>query len=156
MTIRFVKVPSPFGELTITSNGDAVTACTLDWRAPDDADVISGDDLPVLAKARADLAAYFAGALTDFDFPLAPAGTPFQIRAWREMRCIPCGQTVTYGELARKVGNPQGARAIGMACNRNPIMIIIPCHRVVGAGGNLTGYACGLPMKEALLALERR
>lgn len=101
------------------------------------------------------LKAYFAGKLRDFDLPVEPAGTPFQQRVWRELRNIPYGQTISYGELARRVGNSKASRAVGSANGDNPIPIVIPCHRVIGSSGKLTGYGGGLPIKEKLLALER-
>jgi methylated-DNA-[protein]-cysteine S-methyltransferase len=106
------------------------------------------------AAARA-LEEYFCGARRDFDdLRLAPAGTPFQLAVWRALRGIPFGRTTSYGELARRIGRPGAARAVGMANHRNPIWIIIPCHRVIGADGSLTGYGGGLPAKEWLLAHE--
>src|SRR5690606_32152543 len=101
------------------------------------------------------LDAYFRGTLRTFDLPLAPQGTPFQQTVWEALRHIPYGQTVSYGELARRVGRPAAVRAVGLANGSNPIAIVIPCHRVIGANGTLTGYGGGLPTKQALLALER-
>jgi methylated-DNA-[protein]-cysteine S-methyltransferase len=102
------------------------------------------------------LRAYFAGDLEDFDLPLAPEGTPFQQSVWKELCAIPYGETISYGELARRIGNPKASRAVGLANGSNPIPIIIPCHRVIGSNGKLTGYGGGLPIKEKLLALEKR
>ena len=102
------------------------------------------------------LRAYFAGELETFDLPLAPQGTPFQLGVWRRLCEIPYGQTISYGELARRLGNPNASRAVGLANGSNPIPIVIPCHRVIGSNGKLTGYGGGLPIKEKLLALERR
>jgi methylated-DNA-[protein]-cysteine S-methyltransferase len=110
---------------------------------------------PVLAEACAQLEAYFAGERSDFDLPLAPAGTPFDRRVWEAVAAIPHGTTATYGELAAQLGAPGAARAVGAANGRNPIAIVIPCHRVVGARGALTGYAYGVERKAALLAHER-
>jgi methylated-DNA-[protein]-cysteine S-methyltransferase len=93
--------------------------------------------------------------LRTFDFPLAPQGTPFQQQVWRALCDIPYGETTSYGELARRIGNPNAVRAVGLANGSNPIAIIIPCHRVIGSNGSLTGYGGGLPIKKALLALER-
>ncbi len=101
------------------------------------------------------LRAYFAGALRDFDGPLAPEGTAFQQRVWERLREIPYGATISYSELATQVGNPRACRAVGLANGRNPIPIVIPCHRVVGKDGTLVGYGGGLAIKEKLLALER-
>ena len=110
---------------------------------------------PVLAEACAQLHAYFAGERSSFDLPLEPAGTPFHRRVWAAVATIPHGTTATYGELAVQLGAPGAARAVGAANGRNPIAIVIPCHRVVGARGALTGYAYGVERKAALLALER-
>ena len=106
---------------------------------------------PVLAQ----LAEYFQGRRRTFDLPLAPRGTPFQLRVWAELQRIPYGRTTSYGELARRLGDPGLCRAVGAANGANPISIIIPCHRVIGADGSLTGYGGGLPIKRALLALEQ-
>jgi len=108
-----------------------------------------------MAEVVRQLRAYFAGQLRQFDLPLAPEGTPFQQRVWRELRKIPHGETMSYGELARRIGNPNGARAVGLANRANPIPIVVPCHRVIGRNGKLTGYGGGLKNKKWLLALER-
>jgi len=102
------------------------------------------------------LHAYFAGELENFDLQLAPEGTPFQLEVWHRLCVIPYGSTVSYGELASRIGNPKACRAVGLANGSNPIPIVIPCHRVIGSNGKLTGYGGGLPIKEKLLALERR
>lgn len=108
-----------------------------------------------LADAVKQLHEYFTGRRTQFDLPLAPQGTPFQREVWRQLQEIPYGETVSYKELARRVGNPKASRAVGSANGKNPIAIIIPCHRVIGASGKLTGFGGGLPTKQKLLALER-
>lgn len=113
-------------------------------------------DAAALADARAQLNAYFAGSLTDFDLPLAPSGTPFQQAVWRELLTIPYGETTSYGDIARRVADVSASRAVGAANGQNPIAIIVPCHRVVGANGTLTGYGGGLPRKKFLLDLEQR
>ena len=110
---------------------------------------------PLLTEAARQLAAYFDGARTDFDLPLRTRGTAFRERCWAALREIPYGRTVTYGEQARRIGNPGAARAVGGANHDNPIMIVIPCHRVVGADGSLTGFGGGLDMKAWLLGHER-
>jgi methylated-DNA-[protein]-cysteine S-methyltransferase len=104
--------------------------------------------------AASQLAAYFAGSLRMFHLVLAPQGTPFQLAVWGALQQIPYGETLSYGELARGLGHPQGARAVGLANGANPLPIIVPCHRVIGADGSLTGFGGGLPIKRALLALE--
>jgi methylated-DNA-[protein]-cysteine S-methyltransferase len=109
-----------------------------------------------VGEAIRQLRDYFAGRRTGFDLPLCPEGTPFQRSVWRQLQDIPYGGTISYGELARRVGNPKASRAVGAANGANPIPIVIPCHRVIGADGRLTGFGGGLPVKEALLALEAR
>jgi len=101
------------------------------------------------------LTEYFAGQRQRFELPLAPGGTPFQQRVWRELQGIPYGVTISYGQLAARIGQPTASRAVGLANGSNPLAIVIPCHRVIGANGTLTGYGGGLPIKERLLALER-
>jgi methylated-DNA-[protein]-cysteine S-methyltransferase len=108
----------------------------------------------VLRAAAEQLAAYFAGELREFTLPLRPAGTPFQMAVWRALKRVPYGETVSYGELARRLGRPGAARAVGRANALNPLPVIVPCHRVIGADGALTGYAGGLCIKRALLDLE--
>jgi methylated-DNA-[protein]-cysteine S-methyltransferase len=110
----------------------------------------------VVGDALKQLKEYFAGKRSDFDLPVAPAGTPFQQSVWRQLQGIPYGVTISYGELARRVGNPQASRAVGAANGQNPIPIVIPCHRVIGANGKLIGFGGGLPTKQTLLALEAR
>lgn len=109
---------------------------------------------PLLQEAEEQLTEYFAGVRREFDLPLAPKGTPFQQAVWAELLKIPYGETRTYGQLAAALGKPKASRAVGSACHCNPIGILIPCHRVVGANGSLTGYAGGLDVKEYLLELE--
>ena len=110
----------------------------------------------VLDQAAAQLGEYFAGERTEFDLPLEPAGTPFQRSTWLALREIPYAETINYGQLALRVGNPKASRAVGLANGRNPISIVVPCHRVIGADGSLTGYGGGLDRKRLLLDLERR
>ena len=113
-------------------------------------------ETPLLKEAEEQLNEYFAGARREFDLPLAPKGTPFQKAVWAEMCRIPYGETRTYKEIAIQIGHNQSFRAVGMANNRNPIVVVVPCHRVIGYDGKLTGYAGGLDVKEQLLELERR
>lgn len=113
-------------------------------------------DVPVLLEAKRQLEEYFAGKRQNFDLPLAPKGTPFQMAVWQALSEIPYGETTTYGALAERVDRPKAARAVGMALNKNPIPIIIPCHRVVGKNGSLTGFAWGLEAKRCLLKLEMK
>ncbi len=112
------------------------------------------EETPLLREARCQLEAYLAGRLRDFVLPLAPRGTLFQQKVWRALTGIPYGETRSYKQIAEAVGCPRGCRAVGMANNRNPISIVIPCHRVIGADGALVGYGGGLPVKECLLRLE--
>lgn len=113
-------------------------------------------DVPVLLEAKRQLEEYFAGKRQTFDLPLAPKGTTFQRDVWQALLEIPYGETTTYGALAERVNRPKAARAVGMVLNKNPIPIIIPCHRVVGKSGSLTGFAWGLEAKRCLLVLEKK
>lgn len=140
-------IETPIGPLTLEADENAVTAIRFSAGGAQDAS-------PLLDAAEAQLREYFAGARRTFDLPLAPHGTAFQQRVWAALRAIPYGETRTYGELAAAIGNPNASRAVGMANHRNPLPIVIPCHRVIGANGTLTGYAGGLEIKRRLLALE--
>lgn len=113
-------------------------------------------ETPLLQEAEEQLNEYFAGVRREFDLPLAPQGTPFQQAVWATLQKIPYGEVRTYGQLAAALGKPKASRAVGGACHCNPIAILIPCHRVVGANGSLTGYAGGLDVKEYLLELEKQ
>jgi methylated-DNA-[protein]-cysteine S-methyltransferase len=153
----FTYCDSPLQPLLLTIEDAGLTRLLMGVPEHDPmigADWTRADDAPLLVEARRQLAAYFAGELKEFDLPLAPRGTPFQQRVWEELRRIPYGTTISYGELARRLGQPNAARAVGLANGRNPIGIVVPCHRVVGASGQLTGYGGGLERKAALLALE--
>lgn len=152
MTSCLTVVESPIGDLLLTGDGRALTGLSTAPASPP-AGAIRDDR--ALAPAARQLAEYFAGERTAFDLPLAPSGTPFQLRVWDELTRIPYGETIGYGELAARIGRPGAARAVGGANARNPIAIVVPCHRVVGGDGSLTGYAGGLGRKRALLALER-
>ena len=101
-----------------------------------------------------ELEEYFNGERREFSFPIKPKGSPFQMAVWKELQQIPYGSTATYGEIAARIGNPKASRAVGMACNRNPILVAVPCHRVVGSNGKLTGFAAGIDKKKILLKLE--
>lgn len=154
-----IEVPSPIGLLTLVARDGKLTGLYLDAQAhrpPDGVLGAAGDpaDEPFASAAR-QLDDYFAGRLTAFDLPLEPAGTDFQRRVWSALRGIPYGQTWSYGQLAGKLGNASASRAVGLANGRNPIALVIPCHRVIGADGSLTGYGGGLDRKRYLLALER-
>lgn len=145
-------MPSPVGALTLTAERGALIA--IDFGAPAGHAAAAPPADSVLGEAARQLAAYFAGELRTFDLPLRPSGTPFQLTVWGALRRIPYGETVSYGELARSIGRPTAARAVGSANHRNPLPIVVPCHRVIGADGTLTGYAGGLGVKSALLAIE--
>jgi methylated-DNA-[protein]-cysteine S-methyltransferase len=117
---------------------------------------IAAEGQRILTETIHQLRAYFSGDLESFSLPLAPEGTPFQLEVWRRLCDIPFGETMSYGELARLIHRPGASRAVGLANGSNPIPVVIPCHRVIGSNGKLTGYGGGLPIKEKLLALERR
>jgi methylated-DNA-[protein]-cysteine S-methyltransferase len=141
---------SPVGPLRLESRDGALVALHLNAKpGPENLDD------PVLVEATEQLRAYFAGERTTFELPLDMHGNPFERRVWDELKQIPYGETVSYGEIAQRVGAPGAARAVGLANGRNPIAIIVPCHRVIGANGKLVGFGGGLPMKRALLDLEQ-
>jgi methylated-DNA-[protein]-cysteine S-methyltransferase len=149
----WTAVPSPIGDLLLLSDGEHLTRLRFEpFGTPDGR---RDDGHPVLSRARAQLDAYFAAELTTFDLPLLLRGTPFQLRVWAALQDIPHGRTSTYGELATALGLPTGsARAVGLGNNRNPVPVIVPCHRVIGANGMLTGFGGGLDRKRFLLDLE--
>lgn len=155
-----LRVDSPVGPLRLSSDGTHLTGVWFETHrhGPGDvgAEVDVADGPAVLAEAARQLAEYFDGERTDFDVPVAVAGTPFQERVWAALREIPYGRTWSYGELARAVGSPGAARAVGLANGRNPVSIVVPCHRVVGARGAITGYGGGVERKQVLLDLEAR
>jgi len=155
--LRSTSMPSPVGVLTLVASDRGLRAVL--WEDDEERIVIQGaapaDDDPVLLATRTQLAEYFAGERTDFDLPLDPQGTPFQLRAWQALREIPYGETISYGEQAARLGDPNKSRAVGAANGRNPISIIVPCHRVIGSNGSLTGFGGGLPAKRLLLELEQ-
>lgn len=154
---RWTPVESPVGPLVLVSDGAALTALCFGG-AREGSRLAGGcprdDDAPPFVQARRELAGYFAGRRAAFTLRLAPRGTPFQRGVWEALRRIPHGATASYGEIARAVGSPKAVRAVGAACRANPLAIVVPCHRVVGADGSLTGYAGGLDRKRALLDLE--
>jgi methylated-DNA-[protein]-cysteine S-methyltransferase len=153
-TTYWTTIDSPVGELLLTSDGTALTRVLF---APFTVDPTwSERPCDLLDEAVAQLRDYFAGSRTDFDLPLEPAGTAFQMTVWQALREIPYAETINYGQLALRIGNPKASRAVGLANGRNPISIVVPCHRVIGADGSLTGYGGGLDRKRLLLDLERR
>lgn len=140
---------SPFGALTLTEENERVAGVTFGAR-----EGANQRETPLLREAVRQLALYFEGRLKRFDLPLALKGTPFQRDVWQAISDIPYGETRSYGEIARAVGRESARRAVGMASHRNPVPIIVPCHRVIGANGSLTGYGGGLEVKRSLLTLE--
>jgi methylated-DNA-[protein]-cysteine S-methyltransferase len=160
-TLATCRTASPLGEILLVANpqGDALCGLYLDGQKYYPADAAKWREaprLPVLREAIRQLREYFGGSRSRFDVPLAPAGTPFQRRVWDAIAAVPFGATITYAELARRCGRPSAVRAAGAATGRNPICVIIPCHRIMGSGGSLTGYAGGLDRKRSLLELESR
>lgn len=155
MTQVHSVMPSPVGDLTLVGDEAGLNGVYFPrhLRGPE-MDVLGPRDDEHLADARTQLSEYFAGERTEFDLTLAPKGQEFQQRVWAELVKIPFGQTTTYGAIANALGDPGAAQAVGSANGRNPISIIVPCHRVIGAGGALTGYAGGLDRKRFLLELE--
>lgn len=148
---------SPIGDLFLTSDGEGLTGVYMEGSGERPEGVrgwVRSDGR--LEAARRQLAEYFAGERAAFDLPLRPRGTAFQRQVWNALREIPYGETVAYGEVAERVGRPGAARAVGAATGRNPIPIVVPCHRVVGADGSLVGFGGGLERKRVLLALEER
>lgn len=154
----YAVLKSPIGDLTLVGSADdALVGLYMEQHRHRPAlETFGLRDDTILPKVAHQLAEYFAGDRTTFDVPLAPSGTPFQQEVWTALLDIPYGATTTYGELALALGKPLTAsRAVGLANGKNPISIIVPCHRVIGASGNLTGYGGGLPRKQQLLNLER-
>ena len=142
---------TPVGKLCIGEEDDSITRVT--WsKVPQE---YIQEETELILNCKIQLEEYFAGNRKQFDLPLAPKGTDFQKRVWKALTDIPYGETRTYGEIAAAVGSPKAARAVGMANNKNPLGIIVPCHRVVGADGKLVGYAGGMEKKEWLLNLEQ-
>lgn len=155
MTIAHSIIESPVGPLTLVGTDGHLTGVYFSEHSHlPDPDGFGPRTDAGFENATRQLAEYFAGDRTSFDVPLAPVGNAFQQKVWALLRRIPYGQTRTYGQLAAELGDPGLARAVGTANGRNPLSVIVPCHRVVGADGNLTGYAGGLERKRFLLALE--
>ncbi len=149
------EIDTPVGKLLLAGDGFRLThVCFQSGPHP----MRPEDDWPASREpfetAIAQLREYFEGRRRRFELPLAPTGTDFQRRVWRALATIPFGETISYGELAHRIGNPRGSRAVGLANGANPLPIVVPCHRVIGANGSLTGFGGGLPIKRALLALE--
>lgn len=156
MTIHTTLIDSPVGPLFLAASNEGLHAIefrdnkhpvkrSANWREGDNA---------VLRKARKQLDEYFAGKRHTFDLPLSPVGTEFQVKVWTTLASIPYGETISYAQLATRIGKPSAMRAVGAANGRNPLPIVLPCHRVIGADGALTGFGGGLPTKQFLLKLE--
>jgi methylated-DNA-[protein]-cysteine S-methyltransferase len=152
---RWRTIESPIGPLTLGGEDDVLTSLRMaEWaHEPAGVDAWVRDD-EAFPQAVEQLDAYFAGERTEFDLALRLDGSAFERRVWDQLLAIPYGETLSYGEVARRLGQPTASRAVGLANGRNPIGIIVPCHRVIGADGTLTGYGGGLPSKRALLDLE--
>ncbi len=143
---------SPVGRLCIEDDGEALTSLYIDRQADESRDCGS----EILLKAKEELLEYFAGERFEFDIPLRPSGTDFQLRVWSALRKIPYGSTASYRDIADMTGNRRACRAVGGAIGKNPIMIIVPCHRIIGRNGSLVGFSAGLEVKKLLLELEER
>lgn len=145
-----LTIKAPIGLLEITATDEAIVGVKL----ANHGENVEGNDLA--QKCKTELEEYFAGKRKNFDLPLAGEGTDFQKQVWEQLQRIPYGQTRTYGEIAKMMGKPKASRAIGMANHNNPILILVPCHRVIGADGSLTGYAAGIEAKKYLLEFEKK
>ena len=143
-------IPTPIGNLAIHEDDGAI--CAIDFTAGG----LCPPSTPLLTEAARQLTAYFAGTLTEFDLPRRMKGTAFRMQCWQALCTIPYGDTISYGEQARRIGNPKAVRAVGGANHHNPISIVVPCHRVIGADGTLTGYGGGIERKKWLLEFEKQ
>jgi len=158
--LKYAELESPIGRLRLTATDRGLAAVHMEDHAhppsgPPGGTAVSGADIPaVIARAMEELGEYFAGERTTFSVPLDPQGTGFQHRVWDRLATIPSGETRSYGQLAAELGDPHLTRAVGTANGRNPLSIIVPCHRVIGSDGSLTGYAGGIDRKLFLLRLE--
>lgn len=149
--MELLFIDTPLGQMALAEEDGALIRLYLPGEGTPR---LMPHETPLLREGREQLLAYLRGERKNFELPLAPRGTPFQCAVWEELRRIPYGTTCTYGELAARIGNPRAVRAVGQANHRNPLPIFIPCHRVIGANGALTGYAGGLELKRSLLELE--
>jgi methylated-DNA-[protein]-cysteine S-methyltransferase len=157
MVIHYRYMESPIGRLLVAGDEEGLRYIGFpSGKSPLQPGSAWKEDPKALDEAIRQLHAYFGGELKAFSLTLAPRGTPFQLSVLRALQGIPYGQTISYGELARRIGRPRASRAVGAANARNPLPIVIPCHRVIGSDGSLTGFGGGLEVKKALLALERR
>lgn len=152
------KIDSPVGKLKLIANDRALVSVLWENDSPDRVKISSGlanENHSILKQAESELNKFFSKDLKSFSVPLEPIGTNFQLEVWSALQRIPFGETYTYGELAKMIGRPKAARALGSANGKNPLSIVIPCHRVIGASGKLTGFAGGLSVKSFLLDLEK-
>ncbi len=155
--VQFERIASPLGAMLIVAEGDALAGVYFEgqrWQRAIGADWRASPEHPVLRAAKAQLGEYYAGRRVHFELPLAGIGTAFQRAVWAAIAAVPYASTIAYRDLAANAGRPDSVRAAGTATGRNPWSVVVPCHRIVGADGSLTGYAGGLPRKEALLAME--
>ena len=153
--LSYCQIPSPVGELLLAGNAKGLKLLSFqDGNHPVQPEPNWTYNEKPFVHVRKQLQAYFSGRLKKFTLPLAPEGTPFQLQVWQSLKKIPYGKTVSYGEIAKSIGNPSASRAVGAANGQNPLSIIIPCHRVIGSTGKLVGYGGGLSKKEQLLSLE--
>ena len=143
-------IPSPIGNIAICEHEGEIYAIEFTM------DALCPPGSPLLTEAARQLCAYFAGTLTDFELPIRLEGTAFRLKCWHALQTIPYGETISYGEQAKRIGNPKAVRAVGGANHHNPISIVVPCHRVIGADGTLTGYGGGMDKKAWLLEHERK
>ena len=156
MCDTFAVIASPIGRLFVASTAANVSEIRFHTRMSSRQKRLRHDSLDGIVKTAVDqLESYFRGELQEFNLPLSPGGTSFQQRVWAELRRIPYGETASYGDIAKRIGSPGAARAVGAANGSNPIPIVIPCHRVIGSDGSLTGFGGGLKIKKWLLELER-
>ena len=158
MKYCFIETDSPVGLLILVAHEKALVAILWEKEKPNRVvlpEMIINTKHPILLKTKKQLEEYFKGKRKIFDIPLDPQGTEFQIKIWNQLRKIPFGKTQTYGEIAKKIGNPHASRAVGAANGKNPISIIVPCHRVIGSNGSLTGFAGGIEAKEILINREK-
>ena len=159
MTLFYKEIESPVGKLKLVARADALVAVLWERERPNRVKLDTATlapQQPILLETERQLREYFSGARTAFDLPLQLDGSEFQKKVWRALREIPFGQTRSYRDLAKAIGSSKAARAVGAANGKNPLSIIVPCHRVIGADGSLTGFAGGVETKAALLALETR
>jgi len=154
--IRYASVPSPVGSLLLAASDEGLHL--IEFQNPrhpmSDCAQWEPRQCDVIRLTAAQLGEYFDGTRRDFDLPLAPRGTPFQLGVWHTLASIPYGETISYAQLAQRVGKPSAMRAVGAANGRNPLPLVLPCHRVIGSDGSLTGFGGGLPTKEFLLRME--